>query len=552
MDIVAQMLEQARELERSGSDALAASLYRHVLAEHPDQAAAAAALARLLCRGGELSEALGLFSHATQAFPDDAGLWLDFGLALARAGHDEMARRALLSAASLWPDDPSLLSSLGDALRELKLYDEAIRQYQRLCGLMPGLAAAHNNLGICLLELGRRDEAFEPFQRAYEADPDMPEAIGNLAMLSVERGLNQDAIALYARLRGLRPDLVQAPLNQGVAYYREGRLGEAAQALRDAIRLSPDEAQAHYNLAQVLLLDGQIAEGFAEYEWRWQCHDFPSPRLLFFQPRWNGEALAGRILLVHAEQGLGDVLQFCRLLPRAAKGGKVLFLCPDQLMDSLASLPDVTLVRDGDPLPAFDLYCPLMSLPHLLGPGDDITPPYLTAPQRPLFDKGPGLHVGLVWSGNPQNGRNHVRSVPLAELAALPQHPGIVYHSLQYRPDPGWQDALPFGVDDLSSRIASFSDLAAAMAQLDLVISMCSAPVHLAGALGRPCWVMLHHLPDWRWGMRAETNRWYPSIRLYRQPSPKNWAAVVAELSADLIRLAENHTSHHMGPREQP
>jgi len=543
MDLQSMLFEQARELEREGNLAQAAEFYRRILADQPGQIETITALGRLLCRQQAWGEVLPLYSQATSRYPDNPGLWLDFGLVLLQAGHVDLGKRALLSAASLWPDDPALLSNLADALREQRLFEDAMRQYQRLAGLMPDLAAAHNNLGICLLEMGRRSEAFEPFQRAVEANPDMPEALSNLAMLSVERGLNSQAIKLYGKFRTLRPDLVQGPLNQGVAYYRESRLEEAAAALRDALALEPDNAQVHYNLAQVLLLKGDLTNGFAEYEWRWASSEFPSPRLMFLQPRWQGEPLAGRTLLVHAEQGFGDVLQFCRLLPLAARGGKVVFLGPGSLMELMEGLEGVTLVAEGNELPKFDLYCPLLSLPHLLGPGFEVRPPYLKAPQQTMFDKGPGLHVGLVWAGNPLNGRNHVRSVPLEALAGLPDLPGLQYHSLQYQPTGGWQQQLPFSVHDISSNIKNFQDLAAAMDQLDLIISMCSAPVHLAGALGRPCWVMLHQLPDWRWGMEGSECPWYPdTMRLYRQSIPGDWSSVIHRISTDLIYLKKGAT----------
>jgi len=539
MDLLSLLLEQARSLDREGNSAQAAQFYQRILTEQPDHAEATAGLGRLVCRLGDLANGIGLLSRASSLTPNDPGVWLDLGLALNKAGHQDLARRAFLSAASLNPDDPSLLSALADSLREQSLYGDAARQYERLAQLAPGLAAAHNNLGICLLELNRRDEALPVFRRAVEADPQMAEALNNLAMLCVETGRNVEAIALYERLRALRPDLAQAPLNQGVAFYREGRLEEAVSTLRAALALDPDNAQTHYNLAQILLLKGDWSEGFAEYEWRWSSSEFPSPRYLFVQPAWRGEPLDGRTLLVYGEQGFGDVLQFCRLLPLAGRGGQVLFQCPPGLMNLLKGLDGVQLVAEGQPLPPFDLTCPLLSLPHLLGPEAKLAPPYLQPPKQELFAKDPRLHVGLVWSGNPLNGRNHVRKVPLEQMARLPGSPAIAYHSLQYQPDEDWQDAFPFPVDDLSSQIHSFDDLAAAMGQLDLIISMCSAPVHLAGALGRPCWVLLHQLPDWRWGMAGKTTPWYPdTMRLYRQPKAGDWDAVISEVTTDLLRLA--------------
>ncbi|HVI51851.1 MAG TPA: tetratricopeptide repeat protein [Candidatus Sulfotelmatobacter sp.] len=538
MDLQTLLFEQAQRLEAEGNAAQAAQFYQRILEDKPDHADANAALGRLLCRQGMAAQGIGFLSRASSLTPDAPGVWLDLGLALQKEGYQDHARRALLSAASLAPDDPSLISALADGLRELSLPGDAARQYEKLAELVPGLAAAHNNLGTCLLELKRRDEALAAFRRAVIADPQMIEALSNLAMLCVETGRNEESISLYSRLRALRPDLVQAALNQGVAYYREGRLEEAAATLREAAALAPDNAQIHYNLAQVLLLKGNLDAGFAEYEWRWSCSEFPSPRLLFSQPAWKGEPLEGRTLLIHAEQGFGDVLQFCRLLPLAGRGGKVIFLCPAPLLELLGGMDGVDIVAEGADLPAFDLYCPLLSLPHLLGPHVHPEPPYLKAPHKRLFQPDARLHVGLVWTGNPLNGRNHVRRVPLEQMARLPALPDIAYHSLQYRPEEGWREAFPFAVDDLSSAISTFGDLAAAMEQLDLIISMCSAPVHLAGALNRPCWVLLHQLPDWRWGMSGRENPWYPNTRLYRQPSAGNWQAVIDAVSGDLADLA--------------
>lgn len=536
------LLEQARELEDSGDFAMAAELYGRLLADQPDDPAVLSAIGRLLGRRGQLDAAVAHYAQATSLCPSDPGLWLDFGLLLGRTGHDEMAKRALLSAASLNPEDPSLLSALADSLRERRLFEDAARQYRRLTEIMPSLAAAHNNLGITLLDLGRRNEAFEPFRRAAEIDCNMPEAISNLAMLTVERGQNEAAVGLYAHLRQLRPDLVQAPLNQGVAFYRMGRLNEAAAALKAAVALEPDNAQARYDLAQVLLLKGDWTEGFREYEWRWRYSGFPSQRLLFFQPLWQGERLANGTLLVHAEQGLGDSLQFCRLLPLAAQacGGKVIFLCPPPLTDILSGLENVLLVPEDQEPPPFDAYCPLLSLAHLLEPGFGVSSPYLFAPLAKNFARQQGkLNVGLIWAGNPKHGRDFLRSLPLEMLSRLPGHDGIAYHSLQYQPAEGWRDAFATPIEDQSPAIAGFADLADAMAAMDLVISIDSAPAHLAGALGRPCWLLLHHLPDWRWGMAGAETPWYPSLRLYRQSQPRDWGNVIDRVAADLIRLAD-------------
>lgn len=547
MDLQSLLMEQAGALERDGNPAQATQFYHRILEDQPDHPAAHAALGRLLCRQGMAEQGAVHLSKASALAPDDPGIWLDLGLSLNSAGHPAHARRALLSAASLDPADPSLISALADGLRELALTADAARQYERLTGLLPDLAAAHNNLGTCLRDMNRRDEAMAAFRRAVAADPQMAEALNNLALTCVESGRNQEAVGLYTRLLALRPDLAQAGLNLGVAYYRQGLLKEAAAALRAAALQDPRDALIHFNLAQVLLLRGELDEGFAEYEWRWQCKEFPSPRLLFTQPQWTGEPLQGRTLLVHGEQGYGDILQFCRLLPLAGRGGKVIFLCPAALTELLEGIDGVKIIAEGRELPPFDLYCPLLSLPHILGP--DVHPPLpnLDAPARtratPLFARQEGrLHVGLVWTGNPMNGRNHDRRVPLEQMARLPDLPNIVYHSLQYRPEDGWRDAFPFAIDDLSSRIADFSDLAAAMSRLDLIITMCSAPAHLAGALNRPCWVLLHQLPDWRWGMDGRTNDWYPNTRLYRQPSAGDWPAAIDAVSADLIRLAAGET----------
>jgi hypothetical protein len=331
-----------------------------------------------------------------------------------------------------------------------------------------------------------------------------------------------------------------------------GRYEEAMPCLERAIGLRPDLAIIHWNRAIALLLEGRLTEGWAEAEWRFAYT--PALRRDFPQPAWDGRSdLAGRTILLHAEQGLGDAIQFCRYAPMvAARGGgdRVVLECQPELAALLTTAPGVAqVVRRGDPLPPFELHCPLLSLPHRFGTTLATIPaavPYLTpdpdkvrAWQSRLAADGPGRKVGLAWAGSPGHANDRQRSCRLSDFAPLANVPGVTFYSLQLGPTGEQATNPPPGLRllDPTADLRNFADTAALVANLDLVISVDTAVVHLAGALAKPTWVLLPFNPDWRWLRDREDSPWYPTMRLFRQSERGNWKSTIERVASELREL---------------
>lgn len=432
---------------------------------------------------------------------------------------------------------------------------EAAAVYRGVLCRMPEHYDALQLLGVATRQGGDDAAAAVRLDRAIRLRPLLSGAIYNrgLALRGQDR--------LDAAAAAFRAAVVVAP-GEGGAYVslgtvEQGRCRTVASeaAYRRAVALDPADAAARMNLAWVLLITGRLREGWEAFEWRWRRSDFTSPLRPFTQPQWTGGDLAGRTILLHAEQGYGDTLQFLRYVPLvAARGGRVVLECPAALAPLAAAVPGVTrFVTRGEELPPFDLHCPLMSLPRAFGTTLEEIPgavPYLrpdpqrVARWRARMAEGEGgdggdLRVGLLWAGNPGFKGDRDRSPRLRPLLPLFEVPGVRFFGLQM--GDGRQDmaglALP-RFTDLGAEIGDFGDSAAIMANLDLVISSCTAPAHLAGALGVPLWVLLPFSPDWRWLLEREDSPWYPTARLFRQPRRGDWATVVERVRAALAARA--------------
>lgn len=392
------------------------------------------------------------------------------------------------------------------ALHEAGQYQQALQLYDDAVSRWPNLALLWNNRGTTLLELARHAEAAESYRRALQLAPELHDA----------------RVALASCLQSL------------------GYLSEAQAACDIVLQAVPDHAEAHWNQALLLLLQGNYAMGWQEYEWRWKKRRFTSPQRQFMQPQWQGEPLTGKTILIHAEQGFGDTLQFCRYLPfLAASASQVVFECHPQLTALMETLsPGLTIVAMGQPLPPFDCHLPLMSLPRLFGTTLETIPasvPYLQPPagrlpfwQSVLPDTG-CLKVGLCWAGKtyPDPGR----SIPAAMLAPLAACTAASFVSLQV----GEGSAQPtINLLDLTMLVQDFADTAALVAQLDLVITIDTAVAHLAGALGIETWLLLPAAPDWRWLLKRADSPWYPTMRLFRQQQPGNWAELMKRVATAL------------------
>jgi tetratricopeptide (TPR) repeat protein len=568
---------------QQGQHAEAAALVRRAVNLRPEDAALQLNLGNALKALGQIDDAIEQFRNALTLAPSFPMAHYNLGNAYASVGRHEDAADAFEKSLRLQPDDASSHNNLGNALHALGRHTEAIASFQRALELRPGHAGALNNLGMSLNALERADEAIPRFQAALAAEPRFVAAHFNLANTLDALGRHAEAVASFQaalalqpnlpptifglgnalaalgrhaqalpyleRAVGLDPQFSLAWLSLGTAHQALGAHAAAVRAFDQALRLRPDLASAHMNRALAWLALRDFARGLPEYEWRLQTTAQPVIQTL---PRWHGEPIEQRTLLVHAEQGFGDTLQFVRFVPLASqRAARVVLEVQPPLLPLLAPAAQawrVTLIAQGAPRPAADLQCPLLSLPLALGTTYDTIPartPYLSAP--PAYSRkwrgSLGGHakrkIGIAWSGRIQ--QNETRSMPLAALAPLFALEGIDWIVLQ--PDLSAEeraalDAHPraASIHRLDKRIGDFADTAAIIERLDAVVSIDTSIAHLAGALKKPLWLMLPFAADWRWFVGETRTPWYPGATLLRQPQPGAWDDVVEAVANELRR----------------
>lgn len=494
---------------------------------------------------GRLEEALAAYDRAVALQADYAEAQDNRGVVLEQLGRYPEALAAHDRALALRPAFAEAWHNRGVALMGLGRHGEALDSLDRALALRPAFAEALNHRGVALTRLKRHEEALASIEAALALRPDFIDATGNRGAALVELGRPEEALADLDRALAVEPGSARFHGSRGCALQRLGRYPEALAEAELAVGLDPDTPQQRWNLSLVQLAMGDYQQGWANYEWRWRCNDL-TPRE-FPQPLWLGESdLAGRTILVHAEQGLGDTLHFCRLAPQlTARGARVILQVQKPLRAMLQSLQGVAAVlADGDPLPDFDLHCPLLSLPLALGLRVETIPapiPYLAAdPERVAawqqrLPADGRLRVGLAASGNPGYGNDRIRSMPMHFLAPLLDQP-IQAVLLQKDIRPGDQAFLAAhpALAVVAGELADFTDTAALIDTLDLVISVDTSVAHLAGALGKPLWLLQPAVPEWRWLTGRDDSPWYPQARLFRQDRPGDWAGVVAR-AADAI-----------------
>lgn len=441
--------------------------------------------------GGEMSE-----NDHQLRMKEIAGDISALGRDLLHAGRVNSAAVQFKKALGLVSDDADATLGLGYCLHQQGRYEEALVLYDRLVEVSPGCAAGWNNRGTTLLEMCRYAEAASSFIRALEIIPNLHDA--RIALATSQQAL--------------------------------GLVDEALSSCEMVLAAVPEHAEAHWNRSLLLLLKGEYREGWREYEWRWQKRGFTSPQRNFLQPRWNGEPAAGKTILIHAEQGFGDTLQFCRYVPLvAAQGMRVVFECHPPLVTLMRSLEGVDqVVSMGEPLPAFDLHLPLMSLPLVFKTELETVPaavPYLNSPTGQTWHGGQivdkNIKIGLCWAG--KRYPDLQRSCPVESLAPLADLDGITWYSLQL----SWKDKIPLPINDYTVLFQNFDDTAGLISQLDLVITIDTAVAHLAGALGKPTLLMLPFSADWRWLLDRDDSPWYPTIKILRQKSLKDWSEII-------------------------
>jgi len=536
MTVTAQdELRRAMELHTAGWLAEAALLYRRVLLAEPANPDALHMTGVLAMQRDGAANGIRLIERSL-AMQENGRARYNLAVALKQAGRFDEALEQTKAAVRLAPDFPAAHYNLGIALAERREWHAAVAAYREAIRLNPSYTAAYINVGNVLVDVWEPERAVAAYRNAIALDPAYPRVYSNLGNALREHDRFAEGLVAVRRALTLDPALASAHHNLGNALMEQARHADAEASYKRAIALTPDHAAAHFGLSLMQLHQGDYARGWATYEWRWRTGDsFPPPG-----PRWQGEDVAGKTVLLYAEQGFGDTLHFVRYAPMvAALGARVLLEAPEPLKRLLERTPGVERVTThGTPPPAHDLQCPLLSLPQAFGTRLETIPadiPYLHADpalverwQARLPEDGT-LRVGLVWAGNPR--RNQIsahsidrrRSMRLEQFAPLAGVPGVRFYSLQKGEETASQaKAPPPGMDlvDVMDAVGDFADTAALIATLDLVIGVDTSVIHLAGGLGRPVWMLSRFDACWRWLAGREDSPWYPTMRVFRQPGP--------------------------------
>ncbi len=516
--------------------------------------AEALSLARQALASGRFAEAESIYRQLLAAAPQVPELWHEMGLLQLQAGKPDAAQQFLERTVTLNPQSAAFLSNLGLAYRQRKRAGDAAECFRRAMSSGAATPELYNNLALALKDAGQEQDALAAFDAALALRGDYANGHFNRANLLLEVGRLEEAAAGYRRAIELQPQDAAAWCKLGVAYYDGAEMDAALECFSRALEVRSIYPEARRNRGMVCLAQGDFARGWPEWEYRTECDGFAAHPTT--QPRWRGEPLAGRTVLLHAEQGLGDTLQFVRYAPLVEQfGGVVRLLVQPPLLPLLRTSGFSRWLTDPNQEVACDLQCPLLSLPAFV-PDANGRPHwggnYLSAdPRRVSAWEAPvrqleGFRVGIAWAGNSDHPHDRFRSVPLQTFAALAGISGVRLVSLQKGYACGELAGIggAFEVCDLGASVdesgGAFMDTAAIMQHLDLVIAVDTSIVHLAGGLGVTCWVPLQYSPDWRWTLHGSQTPWYPSLRLFRQSTFNVWQPVFAELASALgQRVAE-------------
>jgi tetratricopeptide (TPR) repeat protein len=552
-------LHRGLAAHQAGQLAEAARLYESVLSAAPAQFDALHLLGVVAAQQGRHEEACRLIGRALAINAGSATALCNYALALNALGRFDEALASCNKALALHPSYGYAHNCRAATLQAVGRYEEALAAADLALLHQPDELEALNRRGNALHGMGRHEEALVSYDRALALRPDSVESLNNRATALHSLNRFEDAIASCDRALAARPDYLEALHNRGNALRDLGRHQEALASYARALAFRPNYAEAHCGQSLVYLALGDFARGFSEYEWRWRTSTPIIARRNFSQPLWRGDAdLAGKTILLHAEQGLGDTLQFCRYVPMvAARGARIVLEVQPPLKPLLGSLPGVgQIFATGERLPDFDLHCPLLSLPLAFDTRLETVPasiPYIAAPPRraaawaPRLGRLTGLRIGVAWAGYARHGNDRNRSIGLEPLLALAAS-GINLISLQK--EVSAQDRELLGAHGeilrLGEEFTDFADTAAAIAELDLVISVDTAIAHLAGAMGKPVFILSPYAPDWRWLLDRTDSPWYPTARLFRQKRPGDWDGVIAEVRLALgekFSVAATHLS---------
>jgi tetratricopeptide (TPR) repeat protein len=528
-----------------GRPDVAIDLIRQAIANNPTTADYHCNLGEIYRRAGRIDDAIASQRRAIQLRPNYVNAFSNLGTALRDAKKPTEAIAAFRRAIELGGHFPEMFANLGNALRDCGFLDGAIAAYEQAISLNANYGEAHNNLAVALRDKKRLQEAEASMRRAIELEPNNAESRYNLGGILLEMGKIDAARHALESAIGLNPNHANAHNNLGSCWMRSQEPAKALPIFDRAVQINPSLADARFNRGLAYLMLGDFRRGLPDYEWRAHV----KPQFMFMRqgasrPRWDGGALNGRTIFVHAEQGFGDTIQFSRFVPAVAqRGGKVILGAQPHVERLLRQIPGVErMVTTIIPDLKYDVHCPLLSLPLVLGVElAAISPsPYLK-PDKEIVERWisrmseiEGKKVGLVWAGSAANENDAVRTIALKQFAPLGKSEHVRFFSLQ-KGDAS-KEAPPEGLEliDWTEELTDFSETAGLIANLDLVITVDSAVAHLAGAMGKPVWILIPTSPDWRWMTGRDDSPWYGSARLFRQKTRGDWLEEIERMGAEL------------------
>jgi len=530
----------------------AVTSYQKAIELYPDNSWAYCNLGFIFQNKGQLDEAIACYQKAIKLDPYITEAYSNLGILLQKKERPDEAIACYRKAIELNPNHANTYYNLGIILQDKGELDEAIACYQKVIQLTPGFYNAYSNLGNIFKDKGQFDGAMTFYKKTIELNPGDAGAYCNIGLIYQDRGQIDEAITFYQKAIESDPNMALAFNNMGTAFQDKGQFDEAMTFYQKALLIDPNDALAHLHHSLILLLHCDFREGWKEYEWRLKAKDFIKRE--FSQPLWDGSDIAGKTILLYTEQGFGDAIQFIRYVPLVAeRGARVILVCPKELKSLCQTVEGVSeVIAGGEQLPSFDVHCSLLSLPLVFNTTLGTIPakiPYITV-EPALIQKwrdniephNSKRKIGLVWAGVPGYKRDKKRSFSLETFSPFTHFKDITFYSLQKGKGAEQAKNPPDGMNliDYTDEIHDFSDTAALIENLDLVISVDTAVAHLAGAMGKPVWTLLPFVPDWRWMLNREDSPWYPTMRLFRQPSVGDWKSVIHNVAKELEMYIRN------------
>jgi tetratricopeptide (TPR) repeat protein len=448
--------------------------------------------------------------------------------------------------------DPQYFFTLGNSYKKRGMLDEAVSCYEKSLKLNPQSPQVLNNLGNALRGKGEFDEAIRCYEKALRIDPAYINPRNNLGFAYLEMAEFDKAIKCFSTLLTMSPDYSEAHNNLGIAFRETSQFAEALESFKRALHLNPDFEEAHQNLSALYLLLGNFQDGWREYRWFWNQR---GPYHELQKPLWDGSDIRGQTILLHAGAGFGDTIQFIRYVPMIkGRGASIIVGCQKEIGTLLKGVGGIDqIVIEGERIPHFDIQSSMFRLPIIFETTINNIPdrvPYITVnPQliskwRDVFLNKRAFKIGLTWAGGHRIGMYRYRVCPSELFSCLSDLKNVVFYSLQVGIHKDEIQSLPRDLNliDLTAEIKDFSDTAALIENLDVVISVDTSVAHLAGALGKPVWTLLPQVPDWRWMLNRADSPWYPTMRLFRQPSPGDWNSVISKLHDELEKIIMEKT----------